>query len=1024
MQEFLRTVAQHYAEKAKAETEGTGLPASMPLSRLLFCFPNRRCGLFFSKYLHEAFGGACFVPSITTINELFGLFSQRQVPDRTSLLFRLYTLYRQLSQRQDKEEFDQFVFWGDMLLGDFDDLDKYLVDADVLFRNVKDLKDIETEFAGFDPEIVEVIQSFWRNYKPAGCPDDAKREAFGQTWSILSKLYHAYREDLAKDNLAYEGMLEREVVEQMLANAPEPGQSMLPLPNIDKVVFVGLTAISKVDRKLMMKLRANDMAEFCWDYADPRLHRQGSKATSAAYFTAQNLDDFPNEIPDEVLTAGLVPESERQYQLYAVPSAVGQTQLANQVLRSWSKDIAMNPLRTAVVLPDEKLLLPMLYAVPHELGTFNVTMGYPLKDTPIAAFVELLGNLHETMRDREGADVSFYYKPVLALLSHNFVRTLAGEEAHRLIDEITRRNLYQVHQDLFQGSELLKLMFRPVRNAMQTLEYLLDILAYLMQQAQSEIEQQAQEEAEPTLELTLEELDEEEAQLMHALPRFTITDHEFLYHYNRTLEKLHDEVQRQSFGFTPSTLFLLLQKLVAGVSVPFSGEPLQGIQVMGVLETRGMDFDQLVILSMNEGVFPAKPVSNTFIPMSLRNAFDMPTQKHRDAVFAYHFYRMISRARKVTMIYDSRTDGLQTGEESRYVKQLRYLMGQEELKPVALRNDIGIKESHPFQMIKTQEVMDRMNCYQAGGRRNLSATALNDYIQCPLRFYLAYVEKLREDDEVSEGVDNRFFGDILHHALRNLYEKSEGQRIEADLLRQYIDNPKGEVTRQIQRSFEEVMGIREPEGYNLLVSNILVKYAIETLRHDMKRCPFIYLKGEYEHKMLYDAGEGLKVRVKCIYDRLERSVIGPDTLSIIDYKTGSSSHGGKRTIREVADLFNPEGKASHEAFQVMFYCLMLQQADARTLREIRLNKLPEHLAPHLFFVRDFKRDGNNPTLLNTGKDGKGSFLEIQDFMPDSQAMKAELDRLLHEIFDPKVPFTQCKDVRQCMYCKFSTICKR
>lgn len=1024
MQEFLRTVAQHYAEKAKTQSLGTGMPASMPLSRLLFCFPNRRCGLFFAKYLHEAFGGTCFVPAITTINELFGLFSQRQVPDRTSLLFRLYTQYRNLSQRADKEEFDQFVFWGDMLLSDFDDVDKYLVDADALFRNVKDLKDIETEFAGFDPEIVEVIQSFWHNYKPVDGPDDAKREAFGQTWSILRQLYHAFREDLANDNLAYEGMLEREVVEQMLAKELAPGQSLLPMPGIDKVVFVGLTAISQVDRKLMMKLRANDMAEFCWDYADPRLQRKGSKATSAAYFTAQNLDDFPNEISAEVLTAGLVPEEERQYELYAVPSAVGQTQVASQVLRSWSREIAQNPLRTAVVLPDEKLLLPMLYAVPQELGTFNVTMGYALSDTPIAAFVELLANLHESMRDREGAGVSFYYKPVLALLSHNFVRTLAGDEAHRLIDEITRRNLYQVSQELFQESEFLKLVFRPIRNAAETIGYLLEILAYLMQQAQSEIEQQAQEENEPTLDLIDEELTEQDAQLKRSLPRFTVTDHEFLFHYNRTLEKLRDEVQRQSFSFTPATLFLLLQKLVAGVSVPFSGEPLQGIQVMGVLETRGMDFDQIVILSMNEGVFPAKPVSNTFIPMSLRNAFGMPTQKHRDAVFAYHFYRLISRARKVTMIYDSRTEGMQTGEESRYVKQLRYLMGQEQLQPIALRHDIGIKESHPFQIIKTQEVMDRMSSYLASGRRNLSATALNDYIQCPMRFYLAYVEKLREDDEVSEGVDNRFFGDILHHALKNLYEKSEGQRIEADLLRQYIDNPKGEVTRQIQRGFEEVMGIRELEGYNLLVSNILVKYAIETLRHDMKRCPFIYLKGEYEHKLVYDAGNGLRVRIKCIYDRLERSAIGPDTLRIIDYKTGSSSHGGKRTIRDVADLFSPEGKASHEAFQVMFYCLMLRQANARTLQEMKVGQLSEHVAPHLFFVRDFKRNATNLTLLNTGKDGKGGYLEIPDFMPYSQEMADALNQLLHEIFDPNVPFTQCRNPRQCLYCKFSTICKR
>lgn len=1013
MQEFLKTVAIHYAEKAKYESAETGQPASLPLSRYLFCFPNRRCGLFFSKYLGEAFGGPCFVPSITTISELFSYFSERQVLDRTTLLFRLFSLYNKLSQRPDKEEFDQFVFWGDMLLSDFNDVDEYLVDADALFQNVKDLKDIEDVFAGYDPEIVEVIQSFWHNYKPAGSADDPKREAFGQTWSILKNLYHAFKEDLAKDNLAYEGMLEREVIDSIQHGEADLGQ-MLDAANIKKVVFVGLTAISKTERKLMLSLKLHDLADFCWDYADPRLRLSEAKATSASYFTSQNLSDFPNEIPEEDLQAGLVPEKERQYSLFAIPSGVGQTQMVRQLLLQWNEDIQTNPLRTAVVLPDEQLLIPLLYAIPKEVGKFNVTMGYGLKDTPVASFIELLAALHEGMREKEDGTITFYYKPVLSILSHNFARTLASDVNQLLIEKITKDNLYRVGTDVFQQSEFLSLLFRPLHNASQTIHYLLEVLAFIMGKAQEEIERNAAEEDEPTL------FDEDKSK---SLPQFTVTDHEFLYHYNRTLEKLAEIVDSQTFSFTPRTLFHLLQRLIAGVSVPFTGEPLHGIQVMGVLETRGMDFDNVIILSMNEGVFPAKPVTNTFVPMSLRNAFEMPTQKHKDAVFAYHFYRLISRAHHVAMIYDSRAEGMQTGEESRYVKQLRYLMGHADLSPLTVHNDISIVKGQSFEIQKTPAVMQLLQKYTVeNGNRSLSASAMNDYIQCPMRFYLSYVESLKEEDEVSEGVDNRFFGDILHHALNNLYAKAEDKRVDADLLRKYIDHPEGEITEQILRGFEEVMDVKNPEGYNLLVVRILVRYAIETLRYDMTRCPFHYLAGEKIAKMSFPVNPQLNVSIKCIFDRLERNEIGEECLHVIDYKTGNSSHGGKLHLRSIEDMFLPEGKASHEAFQVMFYCLMLNYANDRELKGMFLKQLPRRITPHLFFVRDFKKGKENVTLLNISN-GKEQTV-IDDFSPYRDPVEEGVRKLLTEIFDPEIPFRQCDNPRQCIYCRFSSICKR
>jgi len=980
MTEFLKTVANHYKTKALAETKETGEPASMPLSRYVFCFPNHRSALFFSRYLHEAFDGPCIVPDTITINDLFGLFSNKCLADRTTLLFKLYNIYRRLSKRTDKEEFDQFVFWGDMLLADFDDIDKYLVPADKLFSNIRDLKEIEATFAGYEPEVIKVIQSFWKNYNPITSTEDAKRVAFSQTWSILNDLYSLFKKELSSENLAYAGMIEREVVEQ----------EDLQLEKIPykKVVFVGLTAISKADRKLMSRLLANQKAEFCWDYADPLIQDYQSPMTSAAFFTAQNLKDFPNELSDTELHAGIVDDKQRKYSLYAVPSAVGQAQLARQILQCWQKKEDFDPFRTAVVLPDERLLIPMLYAVPQSLGSFNVTMGYSLKNTPIAAFVQNLANLQESYKASEQGGF-FYYKPVQTLLQNNFVTAICGEETRKLSQKITKKNLFQVDIEEFSGDTLLKAIFFKVHTAEETIDYLLKVTE----------------------------------QIMHHSELFTETDYEFLYHYHATVEKLGDSVRKQTFDFTPRTLFLLLNKLVNGVSVPFSGEPLNGLQIMGVLETRALDFDNVIFLSMNEGIFPAKPANNTFVPMSLRNAFDMPTQKHRDAVFAYHFYRLISRAKQVAFIYDSRTEGMQTGEESRYIKQLRFLLDHKELKVKVLNSNITTQASQRIEVRKTPEMLTMLREHIGPkGRRSLSASALKDYIKCPLRFYLGYVKRLQEDKEVNEGVDQRTFGDILHHAMCELYSKCEGKRVDAGLLKSYIEDPGGEITRVIHQGFKEVLNIDKVEGYNLLISHILVQYVVEILRHDSKLGPFKYIVGEKTLYFMYQVEEDLQIRIVCIFDRLDQVLNDPQTLRIVDYKTGNSQKSNKLQFNEVNQLFTSEGKGSSEAFQVMLYCLMLMQANPQDLKDLNLTEVPQHLVPHLYFVRDFNeyKDANTSLMLSSNKQKE----ELTDFAPYAEEFKQHFHDLIKEIFDLSKPFTQCEENHHCKYCAFATYCQR
>ena len=1042
MEEFLKTVARHYYRKSIAEAQQRGEPESLPLSRYLFCFPNRRSSLFFARYLQEAFSDkrngekdfeVCCVPNITTIGELFRLFSTRQVIDRTALLFRLFEVYQRLSQRREAETFDQFVFWGDMLLADFDDVDKYLVNADQLYSNVRDLKEIDARFAGLTDEQIRIIQSFWSSFRPeVAFQTGDKREVFGQTWAILAELYHTFRRELRHNNYAYEGMMEREVVERIygLASSDDnnvvetaDGSDMLESLRFQKVVFVGLTAVSVVDRRLMSFLKLHGRAEFCWDYADPRLSPENSLATSAAYFTRSNLSDFGNELSEEELSKGLVAEKDRQVSLYATSSGVGQTQQARRVLQHWYKTLPdFDPLRTAVVLPDENLLLPMLYAIPAELGTFNVTMGYNLRLTPVSAFVGLLTDLQQSWREEAKC---FYFRQVLPILSHSFTLGVSGDKARRISKEISEQNLYQVPIDMLNKDEFLGLVFRPLHDATETVCYLEEILSFLMERAAQVIsaheEPAFDEDGQFGLDFDSADNSRTQTQL------FTDIDYEFFYHYRKTLLQLRMELLLHDFAFTPKTLYMLLDKLVSGVSVPFSGEPLKGLQLMGVLETRSLDFDNVLILSMNEGVFPAKPSQNSFIPMSLRDAFGMPTQRHRDSVFAYHFYRLIGRSRRLAMIYDSRTEGMQTGEESRYIKQLRFLMGHANLQTQTIADDIGVVSPAGIVVAKTPEIIESLKtCLGPDGTHNFSATVLKDYIICPLKFYLSFVRHLNEEDEVTEGIDASMFGDIFHQAMKSLYDSCEGRRVEASMLERYVKPPYREVNAAIAQAFDDVMhlGGRELEGYNLLVSQILVRYVVDVLRHDKELCPFEYLAGEIKQNFLFEVSDSLNVRIKCIYDRLDKPLVNNpnETIRIVDYKTGNSGNGAKLQFPLVEDFFTDKGKGSKEAFQVMLYSLLLENVSSSDVENMHLSRRPDSVVPHLYFVRDFHQGLSLDTTLRQGTGQQAQ--PISDFSPYREEFRERLIAMFQEIYNPEIPFTQGEDTKPCTWCQFAQLCKR
>lgn len=903
MNPFLKTVALHYRKEVEAD-------GPMALADCLFVFPNRRSGLFFTKYLGEGLSRPLAVPRTITIGDLFGSMSALHVADRTTLMFRLFDIYRHISSREDRDEFDQFVFWGDMLISDFDDVDKYMVDAQKLFQNVSDLKEIEARFSGFDEQTISIIHDFWKNVRlpESGDIADPKRKTFYETWSILFQLYTKFRESLLKDGLAYEGMLEREVIEQ---GCSLPG-------NPRKVVFVGLTAINKCERRLMMDLKLEGKAEFCWDYADARL-KPDSIISSAAFFTKQNLSDFPNTLSDEELQDGLVPDDKRHYQLYSVPSGVGQTNVARDRLL----ELGNQGMNTAIVLADEKLLLPVLYSIPQDWGEFNVTMGYSLRRTPI----------------------------------HAEVQTLIGKDRSS-----TFHQAYQKVKELLDSLDLLD----PI---------------------------DSQDNLDP-----LDPIEGPDS------PRTTDVNTEFLACYRETVERLYQQACKHDIPFTGKTFFTLLQKLVNGVSVPFSGEPLRGIQVMGMLETRALDFRNVIMLSANEGILPAKASSNSFVPMSLRRAFKMPTQQHKDAVFAYHFYRLMSRAENVTLIYDSRTEGTQTGEESRYIKQMRFLLNRkDELTPRTISHEISIPQIQPCTIYKTPEVMSELQAFINTDQRRLSPSALKTYVQCPLKFYLSYVRGLKSEDDKDEVVDNLSFGNILHSVMQNIYHRSIGTVVQADVLSSYIDNATKNIHPLVCDAMMREMNVPAVEGYNIIVAGVLTGFARQILIHDRAMTPFRYIASERPFRIRYYFDEEHYVTFTSVIDRIDEK---DGQVRIVDYKSGKSDNGAKRSFKAVEKLFAKDG--SMEALQVMLYCKFLT---------VEGNMADCSFAPHLYFVSDFRRDKHTRTDVNFA----GTPVIYSRFDKD---FSEQLNVLLNRIFLSDEPFTQCQDNSACTFCDFLDICKR
>ena len=981
-----------------------------------FVFPNRRAAMFFRKYLAEITSKPLFSPAVLTIQELFASLSTYSQADRIEMLVTLYKHFKRISGSE--ESFDDFLFWGEMLLNDFDDVDKYLVDAEQLFVNVHDYRLLDDDLTHLDENQIEAMRRFWGNFMPV--EGNNTKEKFHETWKILLDLYTSLRDELHNKSIAYEGMIFRDVAEKALKDDFE-------FANDKSFIFVGFNLLSPSETTLFNYLKRKGFADFYWDYDSPLVHDDNNRAS---FRVKDNLRLFPSKHQLEITED----EVKSKIELIGVPSGVGQAKhISNIITDLIDKGEIKNPneaINTAIVLPDENLLIPVLYSIPKEIGKINVTMGYSLSHSSIAGLVEHISLLQQNQR-KWNNEVAFYHRYVKAILNHPLIILSAKQKADELKEHILKYNRVVVPVSEITEDPLLKLIFTPITEWSEISSYLHIILSFLYNKL-TEIKYSEEDlEEKITTNIPVEDLEEDKINNSTNHPHNGLGDlndkdksivnnshetfkdknftnhsdleREFIVQYYKTITSLGDRLNGVDV-MSVDTYFRLLRKLARGISVPFSGEPLSGLQIMGVLETRTLDFDNLIILSMNEGVFPIKKATNSFIPFTLRKGFALPTYEFQDSTYAYHFYRMISRAKNIYMLYDTRTEGMQTGEVSRYFYQLKYLYNNLfDISEKVVTYDVSAPSITPVSVEKTPEVMNLLSKFRAGGEKSLSASHINNYIDCPLKFYFTALENLSEESDVQESVEADVFGTIFHRLMEVIYKRFYNIDVTPNALTAIINNDAylNEVleTAFSKYFFKDEGNPRKLQGQYYLIGEILKSYVKQTLKVDIKSTPFRYIGSEYRFNTPYKVNEQLAVNFKGSIDRIDN--VG-DFVRIIDYKTGT----GETKFKDIQQLFDStKDKRPYQILQVFVYGLfyLIQNPDTK-------------LSPAVYYLRSIFNDFDPKIIMD-----KVPVNDLNSCLPEFKEM---FDEVIEEIFNPSVPFTQTQNNKNCQWCSFKDLCNK
>lgn len=959
MESFLKLVA---ADLYK-HTEGN-------LAHTAVVFPNKRAGLFFNEYLAQESDSPIWSPAYVSISELFRSLSPWEVGDPVKLVCELYKIFRR--ETQSTETLDDFYFWGEMLISDFDDADKNKVDTDKLFSNLQDLRNIMDDYTFIDDEQEEAIRQFFQNFSIER--RTALKERFISLWDVLGNIYKGFRESLASQNIAYEGMMYRHVIEHLDVDK-------LPY---EKYVFVGFNVLNKVEHTLFTQLKDAGKAVFYWDYDEFYMKENRQAVThEAGEFIRRNLRDFPSPLSGELFKNLSKPK-----EVHYIASSTENAQA--RYLPQWIRNNLTTPEKeTAVVLCNEALLQPVLHSLPAEVKHVNITMGFPLSQTPVYSFLIALLELHTHGFNFKSGRYTF--QSVVTLLKHPYTRQLTGQ-AELLEKELTRNNRFYPLPGELGKDEFLTRLFTPLSGNLNLCIRLSETLQQVAGIYQANTS------------------GTEDTDAFNQLYR------ESLFKAYTTINRFRTLIEEDELTVQSETFRRLLVKVLSATNIPFHGEPAIGMQVMGVLETRNLDFRHLVLLSVNEGQLPKSGGDSSFIPYNLRKAFGMTIIEHKIAVYAYYFYRLLQRAERITLMYNTSSDGLNRGEWSRFM--LQFLI--EWPHPITrqfLEAGQSPQGTSSITVEKTPDVMRRMQSLfdvRANPKAKFSPSALNYYLDCPLKFYYRYVAGLSAPDEVSAEIDSATFGSIFHYAAEHIYKDltTHGKVINKEALETLLRNEvklQDYVDTAFKKLFFNVPQNEKPEynGVQLINSAVIARYLKQLLQNDLRYAPFTFIASEMEVDEPIDiqTPKGvIKSRIGGIIDRMDSK---DGTLRIVDYKTG----GDADTPPHVESLFIPDKKRSNYVFQTFLYAAIMCRKQP-TMK----------IAPALLYIHRAATETYSP-VIQMGESRKPKEA-VEDFSKYEKEYRERLQGLLEEIFNPEKSFTQTEIIEKCTYCDFKALCKR
>ena len=933
------------------------------LSRVAVVFPNKRASLFLNELLARKAGRPIWSPAYITISELFRQHSERQVADPIKLVCDLHKSFT--AQTGIDETLDHFYGWGQLLLADFDDLDKQMADADRVLANLSDLHEMDDDSFLTD-EQRQVLRRFFSNFSDEH--NSELKQRFLRLWNRMGAIYHDFNQRLAEQGLAYEGSLYKEVV-------TAPGINFA----YDNYIFVGFNVLLQVEQRLFTLLRREGKARFYWDF-----DRYYMKDNETGHFISQYQADFPNELDID---------DEHIYNNFAQPKHISIVSASTENIQAryaaqWLKGHEATS-STAVVLCNEGLLPAITHCLPDNVDNVNITTGYPLSLSPVASLVNQLVTLRRDGYDHQREH--FRLRQVSALLRHPYLMSASPQVSALLKQLREEKNYFPTRQQL-QVDELTTQLFRPFAPQHQNgelLSWLCDVLQLVATSFST---------LHSALNAQHSTLNIQEDVLLQ----------ECIFRAWMLLNRLQNLAESGDLITDSITLGRLINQLMQTTTVPFHGEPAEGLQVMGLLETRNLDFRHLLILSASEGNMPRGASDTSFIPYSLRKAYGLTTPDHQVAIYSYYFHRLLQRADDVTIVYNNSTADGQKGEMSRFLLQLM-------VECPHRINYLTLQGGQDSQKRQPQAVENRAQLPEL-----LTPTAINRYLRCPLQFHYYYVEKLREPDETDDDtIDNRIFGNIFHEASRIIYTRLMNQSHQ--ILARDIDHllkTKADIERAVDEAFRtELFQIRDDRpnfhprlnGLQLINRQVIIHYLRQLLTIDRQLAPFtiLDLEGLVSMELPLSGAKGpQKATIGGRIDRLDMITDrdGRQHIRVIDYKTGAHR---LKPLADVEAIFAQESLKNHSDYylQTMLYSIIVAREHPQT-----------PVSPALLFIQHAQGDDYDP-ILQLGKQQPIS--DVSELAPLFMQLLSET---IERMFDPDTPLEPTTDQQRCVNCPYRQLC--